>query len=131
MQLRSVLTFAISITAASGLPAQEGGPPASVLDSVFTVEQADRGDQVFMRTCIDCHLPEEFSTAGYLTAWEGEFVAELLDYLRENMPEDNPGSLLSREYFDVTAYILKLNGIPAGGRELDRELAKNTRIELP
>ncbi len=131
MRLRYALILLVSCLVPPGLHAQEPEDPISVLDSVFTAEQADRGDQIFMRVCLDCHLPEEFSDAGYLYSWEGQLVADLIGYVQTNMPEDNPGSLRYAEYLDVMAYILKLNGIPSGSRTLDIALAKSARIELP
>lgn len=131
MRLGSALIVVLGGTAPTAVHAQEPATPSSVLDSVFTAEQADRGEQAFMRMCIDCHLPEEFSDAGYLYSWEGQLVADFMDYLQSNMPEDNPGSLPEAEYLDVMTYILALNGIPAGSRTLDIDLAKSARIELP
>ena len=131
MRFRYAPILLVSGLVPIGLDAQEPKEPISVLDSVFTAEQADRGDQIFMRVCIDCHLPEEFSDAGYLYSWEGQLVADLIGYVQTNMPEDNPGSLRYAEYLDVMAYILELNGIPSGSRTLDIALAKSARIELP
>ncbi len=131
MRLRHALILLVTCLVPIGLDAQEPEETISVLDSVFTAEQADRGDQIFMRVCLDCHLPEEFSDAGYLYSWEGQLVADLIGYVQTNMPEDNPGSLRYAEYLDVMAYILKLNGIPSGSRTLDIALAKSARIELP
>ena len=131
MRLRSALILFLTGMAPIVLRAQEPSEPTSVLDSVFTAEQADRGDRTFMRVCIDCHLPEEFSDAGYLYSWEGQLVADLMDYMQTNMPEDNPGTLKNTEYLDVIAYILELNGIPSGSRTLNIYLANSARIELP
>ena len=131
MRLGSALIVLMGSVAPTVLSAQEPEQPISVLDSVFTAEQADRGEQTFMKTCIDCHLPEEFSDAGYLYSWEGQTVADFMDYLQFNMPEDNPGSLKETAYLDVMTYILGLNGIPAGNRNLDIDLEKRARIELP
>ncbi len=41
------------------------------------------------------------------------------------MPEAAPNSLSPREYAAVTAYLLKLNGYPAGGMEIDYAERKN------
>ncbi len=131
MRIRGALILVLTGMMPIGLRAQEPSEPISVLDSVFTTEQAERGDQMFMRICLDCHLPEEFSDAGYLFSWEGQLVADLLDYMQTNMPEDNPGTLKNTEYLDVIAYILELNGIPSGNRTLNVDLANSARIELP
>jgi hypothetical protein len=35
-------------------------------------------------------------------------------WIQENMPPDDPGSPTDRDYADIVAYVLSLNGIPAG-----------------
>jgi cytochrome c len=131
MRPRSALLVLLGGITPTTLRAQEPTRPISILDSVFTAEQADRGEETFMKVCIDCHLPEEFSTAGYLASWEGQRVSDLMEFVQANMPEDNPASLKDTEYLDVMTYILKLNGIPAGSRNLDIALATKARIALP
>jgi S-disulfanyl-L-cysteine oxidoreductase SoxD len=44
------------------------------------------------------------------------------------MPQDRPGSLSAEEYADVVAYILRLNGRPAGERELPADAALLARM---
>ena len=127
----TLLVLLLSGLATTELEGQDAETPASILDSVFTTEQADRGEDVFMRICIDCHLPEEFVDGRYLLSWEGQPLADMFEYVRDNMPEDNPGSLRNREYLSVLTYILKINGIPAGSRDLTSDLASAVRIELP
>ncbi len=131
MRLGSALIVLLGGVAPSMLRAQEPEKPISVLDSVFTAEQADRGEQTFMTMCLDCHLPEEFSDAGYLSSWEGQTVTDFVEFVQSSMPEDNPGTLKNTEYLDVIAYILELNGIPSGSRTLNIDLANSARIELP
>ncbi len=125
-----VLSVLSAVIAVGNAGAQEPVGPISVLDSVYTVEQAARGDELFVRVCLDCHLPEEFSKGGYMNSWAGQSVADLLEYIQFNMPEDNPGTLSDVQNFEVMAYILSLNGIPAGPRELTAATV-TARIELP
>ena len=49
------------------------------------------------------------------------------------MPTDNPGRLSRGQYADILAYLFRLNGFPAGARELpnDDEGLKKIRIETP
>jgi hypothetical protein len=44
------------------------------------------------------------------------------------MPSDDPGSLSSREYSDLVAYVLSGNEFPAGPKELDRDMAALNEI---
>jgi len=82
-------------------------------DSVYTSEQAARGKQVYQRACVACHTLD-FYQGETLRSWEGTPIFGLYDLIRTRMPESNPGSLKSREYVDVIAYILEINGMPPG-----------------
>ena len=42
----------------------------------------------------------------------------MYNLIRTQMPENNPGSLRPREYAALIAYILELNGMPAGAEAL-------------
>jgi len=55
----------------------------------------------------------------------------LFDYVSQAMPKAAPGSLSEDEYVWVTAYILRLNGMPAGRTELSPEPAwlKSVRVD--
>jgi hypothetical protein len=57
-------------------------------------------------------------------------VFDLYDLISNTMPMNDPGTLSSQEYIDVIAYILKLNGVPAGKAELrpDAAALKQQRI---
>jgi alcohol dehydrogenase (cytochrome c) len=50
--------------------------------------------------------------------WGGEPVGSLFEHVSTNMPQDAPGSLEPQQYADVVAYILQLNGVTPGDREL-------------
>ena len=46
------------------------------------------------------------------------------------MPSDDPGSLSTRQYSDIVAYILSVNEFPAGQKELDREMDSLNEIRI-
>ena len=100
----------------------------SIRDGVYTVPQASRGEPTFQNLCSVCH-PDPF----WRTAWVGQNVGELYSFISKSMPDDNPGSLSTREVADVLAYILKANGFPAGAVELpeSQEVLSEIRIEEP
>lgn len=82
--------------------------------SLFTNEQAEDGEAVYRRACLECHTLGEFGDRPFLFAWEGSTVAQLYSYIEENMPDDAPGSLDEEDYQAVMAYILEMNGYPSG-----------------
>src|SRR5262245_5048964 len=87
-------------------------------DGVYTVEQARRGQDVYVSKCSECHdggiMGPELWGNDFLGAWAGKNVRALFDAVKGTMPADAPGSLSERDAVDVVAYILKENDQPAG-----------------
>jgi mono/diheme cytochrome c family protein len=108
-------------------------PPAerSLMDSVYTPEQAARGDTTFQAVCARCHTVSQFQGAKFMAAWEGGTAYQLFDQIRGEMPQDNPGSLSQEQYLNVTAYLFRLNGFPAGSSALPAETAALKKIRIP
>ena len=102
---------------------QVGSPlPTSVgvelLDGAFTARQASVGESTFKRVCTACHDVAEFSGGRFRLSWVGRSVGELFDAVSTLMPEGDPGSLSPDVYVSLVAYLLQLNGYPAGQSEL-------------
>lgn len=96
---------------------------------VYTEEQASRGERVFTTVCAVCHGRNEFVGPIFAMTWMAEPVGSLFEHISTAMPQDRPGSLSVEEYAAVVAYLLRLNGRPAGERELpaDAELLARMR----
>ena len=131
-QCTAVGTLAL-LAACSGAPgAAPARPPAPVTseatavadadpttaDGIFTLAQADRGEDVYRTTCSDCHEPEDWTDGAFKERWEGESVFRFWYYINDRMPKRNPWSLSRQQVTDVLSYILELNGLPAGDTEL-------------
>jgi cytochrome c1 len=110
-------------------PAPEG---ISVMTGVYTREQADRGAQVYATSCGQCHTMGQHSGSRFAAAWHNRKLYDLWYIVRTTMPVDEPGGLSDQEYLDVIAYMLRLNGIPAGTSPLDDNPAtlKGLQIEV-
>jgi len=54
---------------------------------------------------------------------------ELYEFVSASMPWHAPGSLTSQEYWQVTAYVLYLNGINLGGRDLNAGNAASVTLQ--
>jgi len=87
----------------------------------FTEMQADRGLQVYRGTCSECHTRSEFRGEEFQADWRDRSVWVFYRNILRTMPEDNPGGLDPQQYVDVVAFILGLNGFPAGDVELVAE----------
>jgi hypothetical protein len=62
--------------------------------------------------------------------WQGRSLADLLAFLTEKMPKNDPGSLSPKEYTQVMAFLLKLNGMPAGRADLPADPAALRTITI-
>lgn len=121
----SVLTGALlaALVTMSNLNAQaEPSSAKTTKGRVYSATQATRGEQTYMSTCVSCHPPSTYKGAVFLN-WQGRTLGELLEFLTEKMPKNEPGSLSPKEYTQVVAYLLKINGMPAGRVDLPADPA--------
>ena len=91
----------------------------TVLEGIYTEDQAARGENVFKNNCSSCHYQTEFKSADFISTWSGKPLYELFSMISDSMPEDRPGTLPPQQYADAITYFLKLNNYPTGGTELD------------
>ena len=135
----------VAVATVSVLAAAAGQAPTAakrtVIDGVYTVEQAKRGRDSYRKRCVLCHLDngqgqqavpeipgqsleregdaEAPPIAGeeFLKKWNGHTVRELFEKT-STMPVGSPGALKPQEYADLVALILEFNKFPAGSQEL-------------
>ena len=92
----------------------------------FTELQATRGQAAYTESCAACHGPNlndgQFAPAvkgaPFRAHWHDQSPEALLALLTKRMPPASPGSLGSRTYADIEAYLLRENGDKAGLVEL-------------
>lgn len=124
---------ALFLVAPLALAAQANGTtaPASTRAGVFTDAQSERGRMIYMATCKSCHQPS--TGAVFERNWKGKSLADLVGFMSAQMPKNDPGSLEPQEYADVAAYLLKVNAMPAGKREIGTDLSVlgAVQIEMP
>lgn len=113
--------------------APTAGEDAAPVAAFYTEEQARRGQRSFRQVCSDCHYTSEFKGPVFTDAWARRTARDLYRELRRTMPDDNPGGLPRQTYVDVMAYILELNGYPAGSDELppDDQVLGSFRLTPP
>ena len=111
----------------------------SVWDSVYTAEQAKRGEAIYVARCARCHAEkltgqnDSPTLVGpmFLANWNNFTVFDLNDKIYTMMPSDSVG-VLSRELVtDVMTYLFSFNGFPAGRAEMQSspEYMKDIKIE--
>ncbi len=100
------------------------------MDGIYTAAQATRGGDVFATYCRSCHAPTFHTGATFRAKWFGKPLSDLFGYLRREMPKSDPGSMSDEEYALALAYLLRMNGMPAGARTLASDSAALHRIRL-
>lgn len=95
--------------------------------TMFAEAQALRGQALYDEHCVLCHGAQlqgaaaaALSGATFRARWaDGQHTVDDLFYIvRTQMPYSEPGKLSRQQYIDVIAYVLKVNGYPAGDGEL-------------
>ncbi len=130
VKVERVLGLAALVSAAGlagGAVAQGGAAPFGGTAPGYTAGQAERGKAVYEGNCLACHgvdaaggqFGPQLRGAPFMAHWTGQPASALFSYIQTNMP---PGRRLSAgNYADVEAYLLQLNGMPAGEAELAAE----------
>ena len=98
----------------------------SVWDGVYTEEQATRGDRLYLKLCASCHGSDLWGGISappligreFKASWDAAAIGALFDRTLKSMPQDNPNTLSRQETADLTAFILREGGFPAGPTEL-------------
>jgi mono/diheme cytochrome c family protein len=120
-----VLALSLAVVAAAQ---EDPAAKRSIWDGVYSDDQARRGQTQYERNCESCHGPDlggnqvnevpALAWDGFLTQWNNRTVKDLFDSVKRAMPKDSPGSLNTRAYVDVIAYLLQANKFPSGSRDL-------------
>ena len=141
--MRRFFAMSVAVWMTAVLVAAQAPKPRTVWDGVYSDAQAARAQATFDSVCSRCHMLTG-AGKGALTGdafWTGftqKTVADLLTFVKTNMPNGNGGSLPASTYNDLVALILKSNGFPAGDVDVSPEavagiqiIPKNGGAELP
>ncbi len=115
--------------------------PGTLLDGVYTDEQAERGRRAYRQHCTYCHhddllggedlkvVPPALVGLAFTERWVGKTVGSYFSTVSRTMPwERTP--LTAPVYADVVAYIFKENGYPAGTQELPVDATRLDAIRI-
>ena len=128
----TVIAFALgAVTLGRRVEAQtDTARQTTTLSGIYTEEQASRGQDVYSGSCRGCHTPASHTGATFATLWLHKSVADLFTFVATNMPKNDPGSLDPHDVADVVAYLLKMNQMPAGSKELSPDTAALRQIRI-
>lgn len=110
----------------------------SVVEGVYTLDQAARGDALYKSQCASCHGADmsvgdtgpALTGSKFLDNWRGQNLNDLADKIVTTMPPDDPGTLQKQQAADLIASILAANKYPAGGAALESESSTLRRIRI-
>lgn len=125
--------FLIMLTVCCAFDANDAKAEArqlTTLSGVFSSQQAGRGASSYEQHCRRCHMPTYFQQ-GYFYKWRGMSLKDFVGFVRTQMPKDKPNSLSRRAYYDIAAYLLRINRLPVADQELTHRNAVDVIIELP
>jgi mono/diheme cytochrome c family protein len=123
---------------ARSLSARERVLAKTVWDSVYTVEQAARGESAYAKGCARCHgaaltggdQSPPLTGSAFLGNWNGQSLIDLQQRIKTTMPSDSIGIYDAKFVTDVLAFMLKANGFPAGQAELANDDAALKEIAI-
>lgn len=118
--------------------AQAKGLGPTTSDGVYTTAQSERGAKLALETCDVCHGQKFIGTdlgppvhaAEFQTSWAGKPLGELFDRIFTTMPAHNPSTLGLSQTVDLVAYLLDVNGYPAGAEDLPGDMAVLQQIQI-
>lgn len=108
---------AVAAPAAPAAPVVAAGP-VTTLSGVYSVAQARRGGEVFQKSCLECHVPTDYTGDAFQSKFVGGTAYDIYEQIRSSMPQDDPGSLTNQQYTDLVAFLFSLNQFPTRSAEL-------------
>jgi mono/diheme cytochrome c family protein len=121
------LAVSSAFAAAPALADQEGP---------YTQAQLDKGKTEYNTHCRTCHAANGKGALGpalfgdpFKARFAGQSMADVRQWIHENMPQTAPGSLTDDQLNVLMAYVLSLNGYKPGQTEMSPDSAKSVTVE--
>jgi len=136
---RSYLTLGLGAACAFVSAQAQTASTGPAVNIELTAAQAAEGKTAYDRACRQCHgrdlddgdFAPPLRGSVFLRKWSGKSVAELFTYTSTRMPSDAPGSLGTRAYTSIVAYILQSNNIAPGVHELPSTEGGLSAMRIP
>src|SRR5206468_1531258 len=123
------IAAAVGFTAriGAGQPTVPGRVDAAPRPALYTDAQAAAGESLYRQSCAACHgatltggTAPPLAGAAFETSWSDPrvTVADVFFIARTTMPPRASSTLTAQDHAAVFAYILKMNGFPAGATPL-------------
>ncbi|HMF94911.1 MAG TPA: PQQ-binding-like beta-propeller repeat protein [Vicinamibacterales bacterium] len=124
---RSLLAGTVGVLVAGGAALRGAQAPVPARAAMYTDAQAAAGESLYRRSCASCHgatlsggTAPPLTGAAFESSWSDPRVtlADVFFIARTTMPPRASGTLTAPDHAAVFAYILKMNGFPAGATAL-------------
>ncbi len=126
-----VVSVCTARVAAQAAPAPRADSGRSTLAGVYSAAQAERGEKVYLASCLECHVPSDYTGEAFTAKFVGGTAYDMFEAIRSTMPQNNPSSLSNQQYADVVTYLFKLNGLPTIETEMsiEKDSLKAIKVE--
>ena len=103
--------------AIGGRGAVAGQATQSQWDRVYSLQQAKRGETLYVQNCAACHAVD-LTGGEFAATWNELTLGDLFERIRVSMPQNDPTSLSRAQKADILAYVLFKGSYPDGEAEL-------------
>jgi mono/diheme cytochrome c family protein len=132
--ITGVTALAISYVPAYAAP-QLSINRTTVVDGVYTTDQASAGEKQYLNSCSECHgetliggSAPRLRTDAFVDRWREDRLESLFDFMKNVMPREDPRSLSDDTYLSILAYILRENSYPPGTTPLTIDALSNIQF---
>lgn len=110
--------------------------PAMAVEGPFTQAQVDAGKVTYNNKCRECHAKDGAGALGpalhgdqFKQMFGGQPIANMRDWIHDNMPQNAPGSLADADLNVLVSLILSWNGYTPGSAELSADSVKTVQFD--
>jgi len=133
--IASLALLLFCVPAVLRVQARPQDPAKTVLDGVYSDQQAVRGKALYTTHCSACHgnamegvSAPELTGNRFIERWREGMLDGMYTFIRDRMPFGRPASaarIPDNDYLDIVTYVLKVNGYRTGESDLTTALVGN------
>ena len=114
---------AFIVLAAGALGALVAGRTAHADEpELYSIAQAKLGAATYTDKCLKCHTAEGMAPVlkgdSFWPEWDGKPARALYSRILSTMPADDPGSIPEKDVINLVAYIMEMNGLQGGTKDI-------------
>ena len=102
----------------------------TTLSGVYTLEDAAYGKEMYVGLCASCHQAVSHTGPAFRKKWTGRPLSELYNFMRTQMPKNDPVTLADEDYAALLSYMLQMNQMPAGRTSLSTDTLELAKIRI-